>query len=205
MESWITTIMEDFGYIGVFLLIMLENLFPPIPSEVILTFGGFMTTHTDLTIFGVVVASTLGSVAGAIVLYGIGVIVNVNRIERFVAKWGKVLRITVVDIHKANAWFEKHGVLTVFFCRFIPLIRSLISLPAGMSKMNLGVFLIFTTLGTLIWNVVLVSIGAKVGESWETVVHYMDIYSNIAYAVIAVVFIWFVVRFIRKKKLFKRK
>lgn len=199
MENWITTVMEEFGYIGVFLLIMLENLFPPIPSEVILIFGGFMTTQTDLSIFGVVVASTIGSVVGAIILYGIGALVGIKRIERFVDRWGKVLRLTSKDIHKANSWFEKYDVWTVFFCRFIPLIRSLISLPAGLAKMNFFTFLLLTTLGTLIWNMVLVNIGAAVGESWETIVHYMDIYSNIAYAALAIIFIVVVIRFYQKK------
>lgn len=199
MENWIQMIMEDFGYIGVFLLIMLENLFPPIPSEVILTFGGFMTTQTNLTVTGVVIASTVGSVVGAIILYGIGAIVGLHRIERFVDKWGKILRLTSRDVHKANGWFEKYDVWTVFFCRFVPLIRSLISLPAGIAKMNFWVFLLLTTLGTLIWNVVLVNVGAAVGESWETIVHYMDIYSNIAYAVLALIFIVIVIRFYRKK------
>ena len=199
METWITTIMEDFGYIGVFLLIMVENLFPPIPSEVILTFGGFMTTETNLTVTGVIIASTLGSVVGAIILYGIGAIVGIQRIERFVDKWGKILRLTSKDIHKANAWFEKYDVWTVFFCRFIPLIRSLISLPAGLAKMNFWIFLILTTFGTLIWNMVLVNLGAKLGNSWETVVHYMDIYSDFAYAAIVLIFLVVVIRFYRKK------
>ena len=199
MENWITTVMEEFGYLGVFLLIMLDNLFPPIPSEVILTFGGFWTTQSDLSVFGVVVASTIGSVVGAIILYGIGALVGIKRIERFVDRWGKVLRLTSKDIHKANSWFEKYDVWTVFFCRFIPLIRSLISLPAGLAKMNFFTFLLLTTLGTLIWNLVLVNIGAAVGESWETIVHYMDIYSNIAYAVLAIIFIVVVVRFYQKK------
>lgn len=199
METWITTIMEDFGYLGVFLLIMLENLFPPIPSEVILTFGGYMTTKTDLTVVGVIIASTIGSVAGAIILYGIGAIVGIQRIERFVDKWGKILRLTSKDIHKANAWFEKYDVWTVFFCRFIPLIRSLISLPAGLAKMNFWIFLLLTTLGTLIWNMVLVNLGAALGNSWETVVHYMDIYSNFAYAALVLIFLVIVIRFYRKK------
>lgn len=200
MESWITSIMEGYGYFGVFLLIMLENLFPPIPSEVILTFGGFMTTKTDLTITGVVITSTLGSVAGAIILYALGSILNIKRLEKIVDRWGYILRLKREDIYKADAWFEKHGVWTVFFCRFIPLIRSLISLPAGMARMNLLLFLIFTTLGTLIWNVILVNIGAAVGESWETIVYYMDIYSNIAYVVMGIVFIIFVVRYIKKRR-----
>lgn len=204
MENWITNIMEQFGYIGIFLLITLENLFPPIPSEVILTFGGFMTTHTDLSVLGVVIASTIGSVAGAIVLYGIGRIIDINRIEKIVEKWGHILRLTKDDIHKANNWFSKYGVWTVFFCRFIPLIRSLISLPAGMAHMNFGIFLILTTLGTLIWNVVLVNIGAAVGGSWESIVGYMDIYSNIVYAVLALLFISFVVLFIKKRMIVKK-
>ena len=199
MENWITSIMEQFGYIGIFLLIMVENLFPPSPSEVILTFGGFMTTHSNLTILGVVIAATRGSVVGAIVLYGVGFVINVDRIEKIVDRWGHILRLTREDIHKANAWFEKYGVWTVFFCRFIPLIRSLISLPAGMARMNFWVFLALTTVGTFIWNVVLVNIGAAVGDSWETIVGYMDIYSNIVYSLLAVLFIVLIWLFIKKR------
>lgn len=204
MENWITNIMEQFGYIGIFLLITLENLFPPIPSEVILTFGGFMTTHTSLSVFGVVVASTIGSVAGAIVLYGIGLLIDIKRIEKIVEKWGHILRLSKKDVHKANEWFSKYGVWTVFFCRFIPLIRSLISLPAGMAHMNFGIFLVLTTVGTLIWNVVLIKIGAAVGGSWETIVGYMDIYSNLTYAVLALLFMVFVVLFIRKRMILNK-
>jgi membrane protein DedA with SNARE-associated domain len=199
MESWITNIMEQYGYIGIFLLIMLENLFPPIPSEVILTFGGFMTTKTNLSIFGVVMTSTIGSVAGAVVLYGVGTLIDMEKVERIVDKWGHILRLTKKDVQKADGWFNKYGVWTVFFCRFIPLVRSLISLPAGMSHMNLVSFLVLTTLGTLIWNVVLVSIGASVGGSWEKIVGYMDIYSNIVYVILAVMLIVFVILFIRKR------
>ena len=102
MENWITEFMSNYGYIGVFLLIALENIFPPIPSEVILTFGGFMTTYSDLSVLGVVVASTLGSVAGAVVLYGIGLLIDVERLEKIVDKWGHILRITKKDIYKAD-------------------------------------------------------------------------------------------------------
>jgi len=147
----------------------------------------------------VVVASTIGSVAGAIVLYGIGLLIDINRIEKIVDKWGHILRLSKEDIHKANNWFAKYGVWTVFFCRFIPLIRSLISLPAGMAHMNFGIFLVLTTVGTLIWNVVLVNIGAAVGGSWETIVGYMDVYSNVVYIVLALLFLIFVVLFIKKR------
>ncbi|HLT56535.1 MAG TPA: DedA family protein [Bacillota bacterium] len=199
MEAWITGVIEQFGYIGVFLLIMIENIFPPIPSEVILTLGGFMTSYTSLTIFGVIITSTLGSVAGAIVLYGVGRLIDFYRIEWFVEKWGHFLRLTKQDTYKANDWFTTYGVWTVFLCRFIPLIRSLISLPAGMAHMNMGIFLILTVLGTFVWNGVLVIIGAAVGESWETIVKYMDIYSNIVYVLLAVLLIAFITLFILKR------
>lgn len=185
MENWITTIMNEFGYLGVFLLIALENLFPPIPSEVILTFGGFMTTYSSLSITGVVISSTLGSIAGAIVLYYIGYLVDTKRMERIIGKWGRVLRLTTSDVNKAYTWFSKYGIWTVFVCRLVPLLRSLISIPAGSTRMNFGLFLLLTSLGSLIWNIILINVGAAVGSSWETIVAYMDAYSNIVYALIA--------------------
>lgn len=200
MENWITDFMNQFGYFGVFLLIALENIFPPIPSEVILTAGGFMTTTTNLTVPGVIIAATLGSVIGAVILYGIGLLLDVERLEKIVDRWGHLLRVTKKDIHRADAWFDKYGYWTVFFCRMIPLIRSLISIPAGMSNMKFWLFILFTTLGTLIWNVVLVSLGAALGESWEEIVHYMDIYSNITYALIAIAGIGFLILFFSKRR-----
>lgn len=200
MENIIIEIMEDYGYLGVFLLIMVENLFPPIPSEVILTFGGFMTVSTSLTVLGVVLVATFGSVMGAIILYWVGTYLNLSRLERFVDKWGKILRLSRKDIYKANAWFEKYGYWTVFFCRFVPLIRSLISLPAGMAQMNFVMFIILTTIGTFIWNLVLVSLGATLGDHWETIVYYMDIYSNITYTAIALIGIAFIIYLFRRKR-----
>lgn len=200
MENWLMDIMSEYGYIGILLLIALENIFPPIPSEVILTFGGYLTTQTDLTIVGVVIASTIGSIIGAVVLYVLGLQLDVERLEKIVDKWGRVLRVTKDDIHKADAWFDKYGPWTVFFCRFIPLIRSLISIPAGMSNMNFWVFLLFTSVGTMIWNIVLVCLGAKLGDSWDLIVEKMDVYSNVVYALIVVAFVTVVVWFIRRKK-----
>lgn len=204
MQSWITGIMEQFGYIGIFLLILIENIFPPIPSEVILTFGGFMTTRSSMNIFGVIAVSTLGSVGGAIILYYIGRVLSIEKIERIVEKWGKFLRIEKKDVHKADGWFKKYGAWTVFFCRFIPLIRSLISLPAGMAHMNLWLFIGLTTLGTAIWNTVLVFIGASVGASWESIVGYMDVYSNIVYIVLGLILITFLGLFLKKRVLGKK-
>lgn len=192
--------MEQFGYFGVAFLIMIENLFPPIPSEVILTFGGFMTTTTELNIPLMIVAATIGAVVGAAILYGLGTLLDVERLDKIVDKYGNILRITHGDIHKADSWFDRYGFWTVFFCRFVPLIRSLISLPAGMANMNFGLFLLFTTVGTIIWNTVLIYLGAAVGSQWEMIVHYMDIYSNIAYVIIAIIGIAVIIWYIRKRK-----
>ncbi|MGM0846561.1 MAG: DedA family protein [Bacillota bacterium] len=199
MENWLIEVINNFGYGGIFLLIALENIFPPVPSEIILTFGGFVTTTSDLTITGVVIASTLGSVAGAVVLYGLGRQLDVERMEKIVDRWGHILRLTKKDIQKADAWFDKYGYWSVFFCRFVPLIRSLISIPAGMSNMKFGPFLIFTTAGTFIWNIVLVNLGAQVGSSWEQIVHYIEIYSNIAYIVIGVMGAAFLLYYLKRK------
>ena len=178
--------MDQFGYFGVFLLIMIENVFPPIPSEVILTFGGFMTTYSDMTRMGVIIAATAGSIIGAMILYSIGLFLDVARLEKIVDRWGGVLRLTRKDIHKADAWFDKYGPWTVLLCRLVPLIRSLISIPAGMSNMNFPLFILLTTIGSLIWNTALVMIGAAVGDNWQSIVHYMDIYSNIVYVLLAI-------------------
>ncbi|TQR17500.1 DedA family protein [Psychrobacillus vulpis] len=199
MEAWITDWMNQFGYLGVFLLILIENVFPPIPSEVILTLGGFMTTTTMMTKLGIIVASTSGSVVGAAILYWIGSLLDVERLEKIVQKYGKILRLSIKDVHKADAWFDKYGVWAVFFGRLVPLVRSLISIPAGMSNMKFGLFLLFTTLGTLIWNTVLVSVGAAVGENWNEIVGYMDIYSNIVYVILAIIGVAFLVWYFKKR------
>ncbi|WP_018933677.1 DedA family protein [Gracilibacillus lacisalsi] len=200
MQEWFLTVMDEFGYLGIMFLIALENIFPPIPSEVVLTFGGFFTTVSSLHIVGVILSSTAGSVLGAIVLYLIGMLLNVQRLEKIIEKWGHILRIKKEDIYKADAWFDKYGYWTIFFCRFIPLIRSLISIPAGMAKMNVTLFLIFTALGTLIWNTILVSLGAYVGESWEDIVYYVDIYANLFYLLIFLGALFFVIRLLRRRK-----
>ncbi|MGM7723921.1 DedA family protein [Metabacillus sp. Hm71] len=200
MENWITGIIEQFGYVGIFLMIALENVFPPIPSEVILTFGGMLTNFTDLTVPGVILSATFGSVVGAVILYKIGNLLDVERLEKIVDRWGKVLQVKRKDIYKADQWFDKYGYWTVLICRIIPLIRSLISIPAGMASLNFWLFLLFTTIGTLVWNVILVTVGAKFGESWEKIVEVMDVYSNVVYVLIAVAVIVFLALFIKKRK-----
>lgn len=196
MQDFIISIMNQFGYFGIFFLIFIENVFPPIPSEVVLLFGGFMTTYTKLNIFLMIVFSTLGSVVGAIVLYYVGKILNKERLKKIVSgKIGKVLRLKASDIEKADHWFDTKGNKTVFFCRFIPVVRSLISIPAGMSEMAMGKFLLYTTVGSAIWNSVLLIVGNKVGENWESILGIMDQYSHIVFILLIILFIAFLVYF----------
>lgn len=200
MQEIILNIMNQFGYLGVFLLIAIENIFPPIPSEVILLFGGFMATYTKLNILGIVIASLLGSLSGAIMLYYIGKIFNKNRLKKIISgKVGKILRLKNSDIDKADKWFDTKGQKTVFFCRFIPLIRSLISIPAGMSEMHMSKFLVYTTIGSLIWNTVLIVIGSIVGNNWTSILSVLDTYSKIVVIVMVIVVILFIVIFYKKR------
>lgn len=199
METWITGIMADFGYIGIFLLIMVENLFPPIPSEIILTFGGFMTTVSSLNVVMVIIVATLGSVVGAILLYKVASYFGKERLTKIVLKYGRILRLKESDIERAESFFVKYGSWAVFLCRMIPLIRSLISIPAGMTKMKMSRFLVLTTAGSLLWNTVLIGLGALLGESWNEIVVFMDSFSTIIYSIIAGLLIVGLAFFIRAR------
>lgn len=201
MENFVIQIIENWGYLGVGLLIAIENIFPPIPSEVILAFGGFMTTKTALTVLGIIISATIGSTIGAIVLYYIGRILNKERLEKIISgKIGKILRLKKDDIEKADKWFHNKGQKTVFICRFLPIVRSLISIPAGMSEMELYKFLIYTIFGSTIWNTVLVLLGEKLGSSWERVVTVFSDFSHIILAVLIMAFILGVIWFYKGKK-----
>lgn len=203
MQEFVLSVMNQYnqyGYLVVFLMIAIENIFPPIPSEVILLFGGFMTTYTKLNIVVMVLAATAGSVVGAIALYYIGKIFNKERLKKLISgKLGKILRLKTSDIDKADEWFDTKGNKTVFFCRFVPLIRSLISIPAGMSEMPIPKFLLYTTIGSLIWNFVLILVGSLVGENWENIVNIFDTYSHIIVAILAVLVILAIVIFYWKR------
>ena len=185
MHIFIMDMMNSFGYIGIALLIMIENLFPPIPSEVILTFGGFMTTYTHLTVGGVVFFSTLGSTVGAIFLYYIGKLLSPEKLEQLIdGKLGKILHFKKSDVRKSIKKFQQKGNMTVFICRCIPILRSLISITAGMSNMKMGNFLVLTIAGSALWNTILVSAGAAAGASWEKILEVMDTYSTVVIIII---------------------
>lgn len=205
MQQFILHIIEQFGYFGVFFLILIENVFPPIPSEVILLFSGFFSTYTNLSVLYMIVASTLGSFLGAIILYYIGKIFNKERLKKIVnGRFGKILFLKEKDIDKADEWFDNKGNKSVFFCRFVPIVRSLISIPAGMSEMPMGKFIIYTICGSMIWNTVLICLGYRLGRNWEYVLTILDKYQMLVIVILVIIFGYVIIKFYRKKRKSKK-
>ncbi|WP_106396318.1 DedA family protein [Actinocorallia populi] len=169
MTDWVVELMEKLGAPGAGLAIALENLFPPIPSELILPLAGFTVSRGEMNLVAVLVCTTLGSVLGALALYGVGALLGR---ERTLALAARLPLVKLDDITKTEAWFLKHGRKTVFFGRMIPIFRSMISIPAGVERMPLGVFTLLTTAGSLIWNTLFVMSGYLLGENWELVEKY---------------------------------
>ncbi len=205
MQQFILHIIEQFGYFGVFFLILIENVFPPTPSEVILLFSGFFSSYTSLSVFYMILASTLGSFLGAIILYYIGKIFNKERLKKIVnGRLGKILFLKENDIDKADEWFDNKGNKSVFFCRFVPIVRSLISIPAGMSEMPMGKFIIYTICGSMIWNTVLICLGYRLGSNWEYVLTILDKYQIIVIVILVIIFGYVIIKFYRKKRKSKK-
>lgn len=179
MQDLLINIMSKYGYIGVFFLILVENIFPPIPSEVILLVAGFMTHSSNLSVPLLILTSSFSSLFGGFLLYYLGRMLNKERIEKIVkSKIGKMLHLKINDINKSINWFNKRGSISVFFGRCIPIIRSLISIPAGISKMNITTFTIYTFCGSLIWNTILISLGKIFQSNWIVITKYLKIYKE---------------------------
>ena len=189
MEDLFTNLISQFGYFGVWFLIFFENVFPPIPSELILPLSGFFTTTTSLTLPGVIIAATVGSITGAYILYGVGRLLSRERLMAFFGtRPMRLLGFKPDDIASAVDWFDRKGQVTVLICRCIPVVRSLISIPAGTAKMSVVKFSLFTLVGSAVWNTVLCSLGAAAGSAWETVTAQAEWVSDVVkYAIIAIV------------------
>lgn len=199
VNTLIINIMNKYGYFGIVFLIAIENIFPPIPSEVILTLGGFMTSQDGvmMNLFGVIIYSTIGSIVGAIILYFVGYLLNKDRLIKLCdSRIGKILCLKKEDIEKSTNNFEKNGNLSVLYCRFIPIVRSLISVPAGINKMKFSLFMLYTTIGSLLWNTVLCSLGKLVGENYMVVANVFSKYSKV---ILILLIIWILYKFIFKR------
>ncbi len=191
-----TDLMAAIGEWGVGLFTLLETVFPPIPSEVILPLAGYLTQQGILNFPLVVVTSTIGAYVGALILYALGAGLGIERSIRALSKLPLVDR---EDFERAAAWFTKHGRGAVFFGRLIPGVRSLISLPAGAARMNLASFSLFTIAGSAIWNTLLIGIGALLGTQYELVDRYATLLNYLVLAGVVAVAVWLVVRWIRRR------
>lgn len=195
VSAWVLIIMAKFGYLGIIFAMFAENVFPPIPSELIMPAAGFAVARGDLNLILVILAGTLGSVIGALPLYYLGRLLNEDRLMVFTEKYGKYVFVKPSDISSSSVWFDEHGSKAVFFGRMVPGIRSLISIPAGMSKMPMLPFLVFTALGSSIWTSLLTIAGYYFGENYEVIEIMLAPYSK-GFLLLAVVIIiaWFIKR-----------
>lgn len=193
--DFIVSLMDTLGAPGVGIAILLENLFPPIPSEVVLPLGGFTVAQGSLNFVPVFIWATIGSVVGAYILYGVGAWLGADRL-RAIAEWMWLVKGS--DVDKSLAWFDKYGRPSILFGRLIPGIRSLISIPAGLDRMNLITFGLWTLLGSAVWNFILIYLGFKLGENWEAVTGYIDQYSKVVYILLILIMLGFLIFFIRR-------
>ncbi|MGW4465729.1 DedA family protein [Micromonospora sp. NPDC004704] len=187
--GFVTGLMEKLGGPGAGLAVALENLFPPIPSEVILPLAGFTASQGNLSLASAIIWTTIGSVVGALALYYVGALLGRDRVRAIAAK---LPLVKLADVDRTEAWFLRHGVQAVFFGRMIPVFRSLISIPAGVERMRVTTFLLYTALGSLIWNTVFVMAGYLLGENWHVVEGYVGILQNVVIVVCVLAVGWFV-------------
>jgi membrane protein DedA with SNARE-associated domain len=197
MFEWITGLMNSMGYFGIVLLMALENVFPPIPSELIMPLAGYLVTQDKMTFIGVVLAGTVGSVLGSLPLYFAGKKMGHHRAREWAGKYGHWLTISPQDIDKSRDWMDKHGVFAVCLCRLVPGIRSLIALPAGVDQMNPFVFIAYTALGSSIWATILAALGYFLGSNFDNVERFMN---PISYVVLAIVIGIYIYRVVKQKK-----
>ena len=198
LAGLVTDLMERLGAPGAGLAVALENLFPPIPSEVILPLAGFTASQGRMNLFAAIIWTTIGSVVGALALYCVGAALGRDRVRAIAVR---LPLIQVSDIDRTETWFARHGVKTVFLGRMIPIFRSLISIPAGVERMPVPTFLLYTTLGSLIWNTVFVMSGYLLGENWHVVEPYAGTFQRVVIVVCALAVSYFVVsRLIRARR-----
>jgi membrane protein DedA with SNARE-associated domain len=169
LATWVQDVIEQLGYLGVALLVVLENVFPPIPSEIVLPFAGFVAQQGSDSVVLMILAATVGSVIGALIMYWIAAIIGDERLHAFTRRFGKWVQIREADLTRAEEWFDRHAMSAVLVGRCVPLIRSVVSIPAGFRRMKLIPYIAYTFLGSLVWNIALVGAGAVLGENWERV------------------------------------
>jgi membrane protein DedA with SNARE-associated domain len=191
MDSWITSTIESLGYFGVVFLMFLENLFPPIPSEVVMPLSGYTAAQGQLSIVGVIIAGTFGSVLGALFWFYVARWLGEERLKGWTRRWGRWITLGPKDVDKADDWFDRHGGWVVFFGRLVPTVRTLVAIPAGLFGMNLWFYLALTTAGSAIWTAALALTGWWLGSNWSSIGTYID---PVTYAIMAGIIVLYIYR-----------
>ena len=213
LANWVQDVINQFGYFGVALLVVIENVFPPIPSEIVLPFAGFVAqqgasamnatadaAQSDTTVIGMMIAATVGSVVGALILYLVSAAIGPERLRGFVERFGKWFGVKSSDLVRAEEWFDRRSVVAVLVGRCVPLIRSIVSIPAGFRRMKLTSFVVLTAIGSAVWNIALIGAGAVLGDQWERVGEYVGVFQWLVIAAVLVLLVRFVVSRLKKRR-----
>ncbi|MEK4792796.1 DedA family protein [Staphylococcus epidermidis] len=200
MEQIITDFISKWGYTAIFILILLENVLPVVPSEIILTFAGLLSVKSHLSIWTLLIIATIASFIGLLILYYICRLISEEKLYRFVDRHGKWMKLKSKDLKRANDWFKKYGAWAVFLCRFVPVLRVLITIPAGINRMNVIQFTTLSLIGTTIWNFALILLGRLLSDSFDALMNGIHTYSRIMYVIIIIAFIYFVIRYLMKRR-----
>ena len=206
LATWVQDVINQFGYFGVALLVIIENVFPPIPSEIVLPFAGFVAqqgagaAQSDTSVIGMMIAATIGSVVGALILYFVSAAIGPDRLRAFVEKFGKWFGVKAADLVRAEAWFDRRSSLAVLVGRCVPLIRSIVSIPAGFRRMKLSSFVVLTALGSAVWNIALIGAGAVLKDQWDRVGDYVGVFQWVVILAIVVFVVRFVISLVKRRR-----
>ena len=206
LATWVQDVINQFGYFGVALLVVIENVFPPIPSEIVLPFAGFVAqqgagaAQSDTSVIGMMIAATVGSVVGALILYFVSAAIGPDRLRAFVEKFGKWFGVKPADLVRAEAWFDRRSFVAVLVGRCVPLIRSIVSIPAGFRRMKLSSFVVLTALGSAVWNIALIGAGAVLKDQWDRVGDYVGVFQWVVILAIIVFVVRFVISLVKRRR-----
>jgi membrane protein DedA with SNARE-associated domain len=192
INDWAQSVISTLGYPGLGFIMFLENVFPPIPSEIVLPLAGSLTLEGRFTLIGVTLVGAFGSVLGAYFFYGLGKWFDERRVRVLIQRYGRWFMLTEEDLDRALEWFGHYGEYVIFFGRMVPIVRSLISVPAGLASMNLLRFSMYTAVGTALWSFLLAFAGRLLGQNWLRVTEFMENYEHlvlIAFVLLVVMFV----------------
>ncbi|GHJ14555.1 MULTISPECIES: DedA family protein [unclassified Micromonospora] len=197
LTGWVASVIDAWGAVGVALLVALESIIPPIPSEIVLAMAGYLSAEGRFNVVVIVLAATAGSLLGALVLYWLGAALGEDRLKRWL---DHIPLVDLEDLEKADRWFERHGRWAVLIGRVVPVVRSLVSIPAGANRMPLGEFILLTTLGSGVWNTLIVGAGFLLGSRWEDVDRYSQWFNYAIFAVFGVMIVSWAVKKVRRRR-----